>query len=316
MVRLLHDYEMIDDVFLSSVRMKILILSRSPELYSTHSLVTATRKRHHAVRVVDHLQCNLSILGGRLGVRYQGEFLGRPDAVIPRIGSSVTSYGAAVVRQFELMGVFSVVTTEALLRSRDKRTALQYLAANGIPVPDSVFTAMPENVDSAIRILGNSFPMILKTLQSTQGEGVLLGENRASVQSLASSFLRLKEQILLQRFVRESNGKDIRVFVVGEEVVATIERSAQPGEFRSNLHRGADARKINITEEERDIAIRAAMLMGLKVAGVDLLRSELGPQVLEVNASPGLEGIEKATKVDIAGHIINLIENNARSNTL
>lgn len=293
--------------------MKILILSRSPVLYSTHSLIMAARKRHHAVRVVDHLQCNLSILSGRLGVRYQGAFLGKPDALIPRIGSSVTSYGAALVRQFELMGVSSVVSTEALLRSRDKRSALQYLAANQIPVPDSVFTAMPENVGAALNVLGNTYPVVIKMLQSTQGDGVLLGENKNSSQSLAASFLRLKEEVLLQRFIKESNGTDIRVFIVGGEVVATMERTAQPGEFRSNLHRGAQARKVKITEEEKDIAIRAADLMGLQVAGVDLLRSANGPVVLEVNASPGLEGIEKTTKVDVAGYIIKLIEDNARS---
>lgn len=296
--------------------MKILILSRSPVLYSTHSLVTASRRRHHAVRVVDHLQCNLSILGGRLGVRYRGEFLGKPDAVIPRIGSSVTSYGASVVRQFELMGVFSVVSTEALLRSRDKRSALQYLAAHDIPVPDSVFMAMPDNIDSALSVLGDEYPVIIKMLQSSQGDGVLLAENKGAAKSLVASFLKLREEVLLQRFIKESDGKDIRVFIVGGEVVATMERSAQLGEFRSNLHRGGQARKIKITEEESDIALRAVALMGLKVAGVDILRSEAGPVVLEVNASPGLEGIEKATKVDIAGHIIKWIEDYAGSESL
>ncbi len=296
--------------------MKVLILSRSPVLYSTQSLVTASRRRHHAVRVVDHLQCNLSILGGRLGVRYQGEFLGKPDAVIPRIGSSVTSYGASVVRQFELMGVFSVVSTEALLRSRDKRSALQYLAAHQIPVPDSVFMAMPDNMDSALNVLGDQYPVIIKMLQSAQGDGVFLGENKGAAKSLIASFIRLKEEILLQRFIKESDGKDIRVFVVGGEVVATMERSAQQGEFRSNLHRGGTARKMKITEEEADISIRAAALMGLKVAGVDILRSEVGPMVLEVNASPGLEGIEKTTKVDISGHIIKLIEAHVGSTIL
>ncbi len=296
--------------------MKILILSRSAVLYSTQSLVNATRRRHHAVKVVDHLHCNLSILNGRLGVRYQGSFLGRPDAVIPRIGSSVTSYGAAVVRHFELMGVYTVVSTEALLRSRDKRSALQYLAAHDIPVPDTVFMATSENVHTALDVLGKEYPVIIKMLQSTQGDGVLLGENKQSAIAMATSFLRIKEEILLQKFIRESNGKDIRVFVVGGEVVATMERSAQQGEFRSNLHRGGDARKIKITNEEKDIAIRAADLMGLKVAGVDLLRSKDGPVVLEVNASPGLEGIERTTKVDIAGYIIKLIEDNAGSKSI
>ncbi len=292
--------------------MKILILSRSPILYSTHSLVMSARRRGHAVRVVDHLQCDLTILDGKLGVRFQGEFIGRPDAVIPRIGSSVTSYGAAVVRQFELMGVYTVVSTEALLRSRDKRTALQYLAANQLPVPDSVFTAMPENVNNALHVLGEEYPVVIKMLNSTQGQGVILGESQSAAQSVAEAFIRLKEELLLQRFIGESKGKDVRVFIVGGKVVATMERSAQNGEFRSNLHRGALSHKIKITSEEEEISLRAAQLMGLEVAGVDILRSNTGPLILEVNASPGLEGIEGTTGIDIAGQIIKFVEANAR----
>ncbi|MDZ4749346.1 MAG: RimK family alpha-L-glutamate ligase [Saprospiraceae bacterium] len=292
--------------------MRILILSRSPILYSTHSLVMAARRRGHAVRVVDHLQCDLTILSGKLGIRFQGEFIGRPDAVIPRIGSSVTSYGAAVVRQFEMMGVFTVVNTEALLRSRDKRTALQYLAANHLPVPDSVFTAMPDNVDSSLRILGDQYPIVIKMLNSTQGQGVILGESQSASLSVAEAFIRLKEEILLQRFIGESKGKDVRVFIVGGKVVAAMERSAQNGEFRSNLHRGASSHKIRITSEEEEIALRAAHLMGLEVAGVDILRSNNGPLILEVNASPGLEGIEGTTGVDIASQIIKFVETNAK----
>jgi ribosomal protein S6--L-glutamate ligase len=273
----------------------------------------AARRRGHAVRVVDHLQCDLTILNGKLGVRYQGEFLGRPDALIPRIGSSVTSYGAAVVRQFEMMGVYTVVGTEALLRSRDKRTALQYLAANQLPVPDSVFTAMPDNVESSLHVLGDYYPVVIKMLNSTQGQGVILGESQQAAQSVAEAFLRLREEILLQRFIEESKGCDIRVFIVGGEVVATMERSAQNGEFRSNLHRGASSRKIRITDQETKLALRAAELMGLEVAGVDILRSNAGPLILEVNASPGLEGIEGTSGVDIAGHIIKFVETHARS---
>jgi len=272
----------------------------------------AARRRGHSVRVVDHLQCDLTILGGKLGVRFQNEFIGRPDAVIPRIGSSVTSYGAAVVRQFEMMGVFTVVTTEALLRSRDKRTALQYLAANHLPVPDSVFTAMPDNVDSSLRILGEEYPIVIKMLNSTQGQGVILGESYSASLSVAEAFIRLKEEILLQRFIGESKGKDVRVFIVGGQVVAAMERSAQNGEFRSNLHRGASSHKIRITSEEEEIALRAAQLMGLEVAGVDILRSNAGPLILEVNASPGLEGIEGTTGVDIASQIIRFVETNAK----
>lgn len=292
--------------------MRILILSRSPILYSTHSLVMAARRRGHSVRVVDHLQCDLTILQGRLGVRYQGEFLGKPDAVIPRIGSSVTSYGAAVVRQFEMMGVYTVVGTEALLRSRDKRTALQYLAAHQLPVPDSVFTAMPENVDSSLRILGEQYPVVIKMLNSTQGQGVILGESQSATQSVVEAFLRLREEILLQRFIGESKGKDVRIFIVGDRVVATMERSAQDGEFRSNLHRGASSHKVRITAEEEAMALKAAALMGLQVAGVDILRSNTGPLILEVNASPGLEGIEGTTGVDIAGLIIQYVESHSK----
>lgn len=292
--------------------MKILILSRSPILYSTHSLVMAARRRGHAVRVVDHLQCDLTILNGRLGVRFQGEFLGRPDAVIPRIGSSVTSYGAAVVRQFELMGVYTVVGTDALLRARDKRSALQYLAGHRIPVPDSIFTAMPENVDSTLRLLGGQYPIVIKMLNSTQGQGVILGESQTAALSVAEAFIRMKEEILLQRFIEESKGRDVRVFIVGGNVVATMERNAQNGDFRSNLHRGASSSKVRITPDEEELALRAAQLMGLEVAGVDILRSNAGPLVLEVNASPGLEGIEGTTGVDIAGLIIKFVETNAR----
>jgi ribosomal protein S6--L-glutamate ligase len=272
----------------------------------------AARRRGHAVRVVDHFQCDLTILKGRLGIRFQGEYLGLPDAVIPRIGSSVTSYGAAVVRQFEMMGVYTVVGTEALLRARDKRTALQFLAAHQIPVPDSVFTAMPENVDSILHLLGDQYPIVIKMLNSTQGQGVILGESESASLSVAEAFLRLKEEILLQRFIDESKGKDVRVFIVGDKVVATMERHAQNGEFRSNLHRGAISKKVRITAEEEDLALRAARLMGLDIAGVDLLRSDEGPLILEVNASPGLEGIEGTTGVDIAGQIIKFLETHAR----
>lgn len=299
--------------YLSSCNMKILILSRSPILYSTHSIVMAARRRGHAVRVVDHLQCDLTILNGRLGVRYQGEFLARPDALIPRIGSSVTSYGAAVVRQFEMMGVYTVVSTDALLRSRDKRTALQYLAANQVPVPDSVFTAMADNVESSLHVLGDHYPVVIKMLNSTQGQGVILGESQHAAQSVAEAFIRLREEILLQRFIEESKGCDVRVFIVGGKVVATMERNAQNGEFRSNLHRGAMSKRVTITETEQAMALKSAELMGLQVAGVDILRSNTGPLVLEVNASPGLEGIEGTTGVDIAGHIIKFVETNARS---
>jgi ribosomal protein S6--L-glutamate ligase len=270
----------------------------------------AARRRGHSVRVVDHLQCDLTILSGKLGVRFQNEFIGRPDAVIPRIGSSVTSYGAAVVRQFEMMGVFTVVTTEALLRSRDKRTALQYLAANHLPVPDSVFTAMPDNVDSSLRILGEEYPIVIKMLNSTQGQGVILGESHSASLSVAEAFIRLKEEILLQRFIGESKGKDVRVFIVGGQVVAAMERT-QNGEFRSNLHRGRPPIKSGLPVRRRNRP-PCCSTDGSEVAGVDILRSNAGPLILEVNASPGLEGIEGTTGVDIASQIIRFVETNAK----
>lgn len=288
--------------------MRILILSRSPILYSTHSLVMAARRRGHAVRVVDHVQCDLTILGGRLGIRYQGEFIGQPDAIIPRIGSSATNYGAAVVRQFELMRVYSLISTDAMLRARDKRSALQYLAAHGLPVPDSVFTGTPDNVEQCLHVLGHEFPVVIKTLNSTQGQGVILGESAGAAQSIAEALIRLREEVLLQRFIAESGGRDIRIFVVGGEVSAAMERMAQAGEFRSNLHRGATSRKVKITPAERALALSAAKLLGLQVAGVDLLRTAAGPLILEVNVSPGLEGIEGTTGVDIAGQVIRFVE--------
>lgn len=289
-------------------RMRILILSRSPILYSTHSLMMAARRRGHAVRVVDHLQCDLTVLGGELGVRYQGEFLQHPDAVIPRIGTSVTSYGAAVVRQFELMRIYSLIPADALLRARDKRSALQYLAGHGLPVPDSVFTGHPDNVEPCLRVLGHQYPVVIKTLNGTQGQGVILGESAAATQSVSEALIRLREEILLQRFISEAEGKDIRVFILGGKVVAAMERIAQEGEFRSNLHRGATSRKVKVTPAESEIALEATRLMGLKVAGVDILRSSAGPLILEVNASPGLEGIEGTTGVDIAGQVIRYVE--------
>lgn len=268
----------------------------------------AARRHGHAVRVVDHLQCDLTILNGQLGIRYQGEFLAPPDAVIPRIGSSVTSYGAAVVRQYELMNVFTLVNTDALLRARDKRCSLQYLAAHGIRVPDSVFTGMPENVEQSLDTLGNTYPVIIKTLNSTQGQGVILGESETAATSMAEALIRLREEVVLQKFIKEANGKDIRVFIIGGEIAACMERSAMEGEFRSNLHRGATSKKIKLTEEEKEVALRAVEIMGLQVAGVDLLRSDHGPLVLEVNASPGLEGIEGTSGVDVSGLIIQHIE--------
>lgn len=292
--------------------MNLIILSRNPALYSTHSLYMAARRRGHLVRIVDHLRCQLQMGYKGLDVIYQGASVGQVDAIIPRIGASATSYGAAVIRQFELNGVFTAVRSEALLRSRDKRTCMQYLVAAGLHIPDTILVGDPLELRSAIQKMG-SFPVIIKLLNSTHGLGVIKADTLGSAESIVESFLKLKEKVIIQRYIAEANGADLRVFVVDDKVAACMERQAPEGEFRSNLHRGAVGHKVNLTLEERDMAIKAAKAMKLKVAGVDLLRSNRGPLVLEVNASPGLEGIEGVTRVDVASKVIQYVERNARS---
>ena len=291
--------------------MNIVILSRNPALYSTHSIFMAARRRGHFVRVIDHMRCELYMGKRGLELYYQNELIEGVDAIIPRIGSSATSYGAAVIRHFELRNVFSVVKSEPLLRSRDKRTCMQYLVAHGIKVPDSVIASEPGELESAIERVGPP-PVIIKLLNSTQGIGVIKADTVKSAESIIEGFLRLKQKVILQRFIKESNGTDLRIFIVDDQIVACMERVAAEGEFRSNLHRGAVARKVTLTLEEREVAIRSASTMKLKVAGVDLLRSAKGPLVLEVNASPGLEGIEGITGIDVADKIIQFVERNAR----
>lgn len=293
--------------------MNILILSRNPALYSTQSLYMAARRRGHTVRVVDHMRCDLSIGRDKLEVYYEGQRIEDTHAIIPRIGASATSYGAAVIRQFELMGVFTVAKSEALLRSRDKRTCMQYLVSQGVAVPHSIVTNNVHMLDEAIRKVGPP-PVIIKLLSSTQGLGVVMGETHNSAESILEGFLKLKQKVILQEYIREANGTDLRVFIVDGQIVASMERKAREGDFRSNLHRGATSRKVYLTEQERNIARKAADVMRLKVAGVDLLRSANGPLVLEVNASPGLEGIEGTTGTDIAGRVIQYIERNAGKN--
>jgi ribosomal protein S6--L-glutamate ligase len=290
--------------------MRIAILSRNPALYSTQSLYLAAKRRGHQVRVIDHMLCDLFIGESGLEIYYFGEKITNVDAIIPRIGASATSYGAAIVRQFELQGVFTIVQSETLLRCRDKRTCMQHLCAQGILVPDSVITNNSQELRTAIRMVGPP-PVIIKLLNSTQGLGVVLGESDNSAESIMEAFLQTGEKVILQEFVREVNGSDIRVFIIDEKIVATMERVAAPGEFRSNLHRGAAARPIYLTDDECAVALKAAKVMGLKVAGVDLLRSAKGPMILEVNASPGLEGIEGTSGKDVAGKIIQYIERNA-----
>lgn len=287
--------------------MRIVILSRNPTLYSTQSLYMAARRRGHQVRVIDHMMCDLFIGEKGLEVHYLGERITGVDAIIPRIGASATSYGAAIVRQFELQGVFTVVSAETLLRCRDKRTCMQYLCAAGISVPDSIITYNPQGVRQAIKKVGPP-PVVIKLLNSTQGLGVVLGETENSAESIMEAFLQMGEKVILQKFIHEVKGSDIRVFIIDDKVIATMERVAPPGEFRSNLHRGAQARQIYLSTDECAVALRAAKVMGLKVAGVDLLRGKDGPLILEVNASPGLEGIEGTSGKDVAGKIIQYIE--------
>lgn len=287
--------------------LNIAILSRGPGLYSTQSLFQAARRRGHYVRVVDHGQCSLAIEQGAPQVIYEGSRLVGMDAVIPRIGASVTDYGAAVIRQFELMDIYTSTRSEALIMARDKLKCLQILSANGIAVPKTVMAGMPEALPRLIDMLGG-IPVVVKMLESTHGVGVMLAESRNTASSLVEAFTKLGQPVILQEFIEEASGADIRAFVVGKRVVASMLRQAQVGEFRSNMHLGASASVELLTAEEEKIVLEAARLMNLEIAGVDILRSKRGPLVMEVNASPGLEGIEGTTKVDIAGAIIENIE--------
>lgn len=291
--------------------MKIAILSRNPKLYSTRRLVEAARARGHEVRVLDVLRCYMNITSHRPGIHYRGEELEQFDAVIPRIGASVTSYGNAVLRQFEMMGVYPLNESVAIARARDKLRALQLLSRKGIGLPITGFANKPDDIEDLIDMVGGP-PLVIKLLQGTQGMGVVLAETRQAAQSVIESFLGLKANVLVQEYIKEAGGADIRCFVIGDKVVAAMKRQAKAGEFRANLHRGASASVIRITPEERSTAVRAARTMGLNVAGVDILRSNHGPLVLEVNSSPGLEGIETATGKDLASLIIQFTERNAQ----
>ena len=287
--------------------MKIAILSRNPKLYSTRRLVEAATAKGHEVRVLDVLRCYMDITSNRPGVHYKGEALGRFDAVIPRIGASVTFYGTAVLRQFEMMGTYPLNESVAITRSRDKLRSLQLLSRKGIGLPVTGFAHKPDDVKDLIKMV-NGAPLVIKLLEGTQGIGVVLAETEKAAESVIEAFMGLKANILVQEFIKEAGGADIRCFVIGDKVVAAMKRQGKEGEFRSNLHRGGSASLIRITPEERSTVVRAAKTMGLNVAGVDLLRSNHGPVVLEVNSSPGLEGIENATSKDIAGMQIQFIE--------
>ncbi|AFY85105.1 30S ribosomal protein S6--L-glutamate ligase [Oscillatoria acuminata] len=290
--------------------MKIAILSQKASLYSTRRLKEAGEQRGHHMKVIDYLRCYMNIASHRPTVVYQQKQLEDFDAIIPRIGASKTFYGTAVVRQFEMMGVFTANESQAISRSRDKLRCLQLLAREGIGLPVTGFANSTKDIEGLIEIVGGA-PLVIKLLEGTQGIGVVLAETTQAAKSVIEAFRGLDANILVQEFIKEAEGADIRCFVVGDKVVASMKRQSEPGEFRSNLHRGGTAEKIKLTPEERSTAVRAAKTMGLKVAGVDILRSNHGPVVIEVNSSPGLEGIEAASNVDVASKIIEFIEKNS-----
>jgi ribosomal protein S6--L-glutamate ligase len=291
--------------------MKIAILSTNRNLYSTRRLVEAGQQRGHEVHVINHKRCYMNIATHRPAVHYRGQELVGFDAVIPRIGASLTFYGTAVVRQFEMMGVYSLNESVAITRSRDKLRALQLLSRRGIGLPVTGFANSPDDTEGLLNQVGGA-PVVIKLLEGTQGVGVVLAETRKAAESVIEAFRGLDANFLVQEFIKEAGGADLRCFVIGEKVVAAMKRQAKDGEFRSNLHRGGSAEVVKITPEERSTAARAARIMGLSVAGVDLLRSNHGPVVMEVNSSPGLEGIEQATGKDVASLVIQFVEKNAR----
>ncbi len=291
--------------------MNIAILSRDPKLYSTKRLKEAGEKRGHRVEIIDHMKCVLLIEKKNPMVWYNGRKLDYFDAIIPRIGASVTFYGAAVVRQFEMMKVFTAIESQALIRSRDKLRCLQILSRAGLGLPKTIFMDYSRDTEGVIEAVGGA-PVVIKLLEGTQGLGVVLAENKKAAQSVIEAFHGVKTRIIVQEFIKEAKGADIRAFVVNGEVVGSMRRQAtKEGEFRSNLHRGGIATVVKLDRHEKHAAIEAAKKMGLGVAGVDMLASKRGPLIIEVNSSPGLEGIEGATKVDIAGKIYQYIEKNA-----
>ncbi|NUO72379.1 MAG: 30S ribosomal protein S6--L-glutamate ligase [Frateuria sp.] len=291
--------------------MKIAILSRNTRLYSTRRLVEAARERNHVVRVLDPLRCYVRIAPNDVAVRYKGKALRDIDAVIPRIGTTTTFYGTAVLRQLEMMGVYTPNSSDAVLRARDKLRALQILASHGLDMPVTVFGDNPDDTNDVLAMLGEP-PHVIKLNEGSQGTGVVLAEKRSASQSVIEAFRGLYANFLVQEFIGEAKGSDLRCFVVGKKVIAAMQREASPGDFRANLHRGGSASKATLSADEKRIALRAAAALGLGIAGVDLLRSKRGPLLLEVNASPGLEGIEAATGVDVAGHIVQLLERRPR----
>lgn len=291
--------------------MKIGILTRGPKLYSTRRLVEATQQRGHEAMLINPLRCYMNIASHKPSIHYRGDNLPHIDAVIPRIGASITFYGAALVRQFEMMDVYCVNRSMAITRSRDKLRCLQLLSSKGLGLPITGFSHSPGDIKDLITMVGGA-PLVIKLLEGTQGIGVVLAETEKAAESVIEAFLGLKVNIMVQEYIKESGGADVRCLVVGGKVIAAMQRKAKSGDFRSNIHRGGSSSVIDLTEQEEKVAILAANLMGLNVAGVDMLRSDRGPLILEVNSSPGLEGIEKTTGVDVANAIIEFIEKNSR----
>ncbi|MCC5014238.1 MULTISPECIES: 30S ribosomal protein S6--L-glutamate ligase [unclassified Legionella] len=292
--------------------MKIAILATNPQLYSHQRLKEAGEEANHEISIINPLNCYMNVAASNPNVHYRGGVpLPKFDAVIPRIGASITFYGTALLRHMETMGMYTLNESIAISRSRDKFRSLQLLARKGIPMPLTSFAQSPDDTEDLIRMVGGA-PLVIKLLEGTQGKGVILAESHQSAVSIINAFKEMSANILVQEFIEESRGTDIRCFVIGDKVVAAIKRQAKDGDFRANVHQGGKAVKVKLDPQERAIAIAAAKAMGLKVAGVDLIRSKHGPLVLEINSSPGLEGIEKATHVNIAAKIIQYVEKNAK----
>ncbi|MBK1727519.1 30S ribosomal protein S6--L-glutamate ligase [Halorhodospira neutriphila] len=287
--------------------MKLAVLSRNPRLYSTRRLVEAATQREHQVRVIDPLRCYMSIATSNPEIHYKGQRLEGFDAVIPRIGASITFYGTAVLRQFEMLGTYPLNESQGISRSRDKLRSMQLLSREGVGMPATGFAHSPDDTDDLLQLVGGA-PVVIKLLEGTQGIGVVLAETRKASSSVIQALRGLKAHFLVQEFVEEAGGADVRCLIIGGKVVAAMKRQGREGEFRSNLHRGGSAELVRITPAERATATKAAKVLGLNVCGVDILRSNSGPVVMEVNSSPGLEGIERASGKDVAGRIIEFIE--------
>ena len=292
--------------------MKLYLLSVGENIYSTKRLVDEAENRGHSVRVINHTKCSVKLGRGRPQIVFQGEnIIDEPDVIIPRIGASVSRHGAAIVKEFEMNGVFSTAHSLGILRAQNKVRTLQIMNRKNIPIPQTVFSIDPKNINEQIELLGGP-PVIIKLQEGTQGLGVILAESEKSAKSIIDTFYNMNTGILLQEFVEESNGEDIRVIVVGNKVVAAMKRIGEKGDFRSNIHRGGTGEKVEISDQERKIALRATKYLSLPVAGVDMIRSKKGPLLIEVNASPGFQGIEAYTKENVAEQIIKFLETNVR----